>query len=170
MEIWFTIALQNPQQYTITETTMDKIAREQFQARLENEWQGLVTRFQRLPPSAQQAFLARQGYASLSGLLGHVIAWWQDSVIHIEQMRADPALPLPEYDVDAFNARAIEKFGACSESDILQTYAAQRRAMLELVNRLSDAEISQENINTRLYYEIIMHWTEHELGNSPDVS
>ena len=143
---------------------MDKVTRLQLQQRLQNDWQNLVARYQSLSPARQQAFLNKQGYASFGSLLGHIIAWWQDGALHIQEMRADPTLPLKDYDVDAFNARAVEKFSGCSEATMLQTYEAQRQAMLDLLNSLTDAELHQSNINTRLYYEIIMHWTEHELA------
>lgn len=143
---------------------MEKIAREKFQQRLQNEWQNYVGCYQRLDPAAQRAFVDKQGYASFGSLLGHIIAWWQDGALNIQKMRGDPAFPLADYDVDAFNARAVEKYHTTGEPAMLQAFEAQRQAMLALVNDLSEAEIGQENINTRLYYEILMHWTEHELS------
>ena len=143
---------------------MEIIAREKFQERLQNEWLSFVESYRRLDPAAQRAYLDQQGYSSFGCLLGHIIAWWQDGALNIQKMRADPAFALAEYDVDAFNARAVEKYRSTSEPAMLQAFEAQRQAMLSLVNGLSGAEISQENINTRLYYEILMHWKEHELS------
>ena len=143
---------------------MEKITREQFLDRLQHCWQPLVRRFQGLSAPEQNAFLAKQGYATLSALLAHIIAWWQDGAQVIAQLRADPSLTLREYDVDRFNARAVKKFSPLSEAALIQMYEQQRQVMVALVNSLSDAELDHRQINTRLYYEIIMHWNEHELS------
>jgi len=49
------------------------------------------------------------------------------------------------------------------EAEVVRTYEAQRQAMVALVNGLTADELDSERINTRLYYEIIMHWEEHTL-------
>ena len=139
------------------------ITREAFLERLDNDWRDLIERFEALSRQDQENYLARQGYARLADLLAHVIAWWQDGVVEIEKMRADPALPLKGYDVDVFNAEALKRFGDSSPEEVIQTYRSQQRVMVELVKGLSNAELAQQNINKRLYYEIIQHWTEHEL-------
>jgi hypothetical protein len=142
---------------------MDRISRETFQSRLRGDWQNYVERYNQLAPAEQQAFLKKQGYTRLGDLLGHVIAWWQDGAQMIAKMRTDPTYPLGDYDVDAFNAQAVERFRPCSDAEIIRLFLTQQQAMFSLVNSLSDEELAQENINTRLYYEIIMHWLEHEL-------
>ena len=142
---------------------MNKITRQQFLDRLQNNWRDYPGRFHRLSPQAQKEFLTKQGYANLSGLLGHVVAWWQAGVEVVQKMRSDPAFANPDYDVDLFNARAVEKFGSLDESEVAGVYEAQRQAMVDLLSGLSDAELESERINTRLYYEIIMHWEEHPL-------
>lgn len=142
---------------------MEIIAREKFIERLRKEWQALPTAYHRLDPAAQRAYLDQQGYATFGSLLGHIIAWWEDGALKIAAMRADPALPLDPVDVNAFNARAVERFRQYSEAEIVQKFEAQRRIMEALVNELSDAEITQENINTRLFYEVIGHWEEHKM-------
>lgn len=81
----------------------------------------------------------------------------------VEWMRSGPGFANPDYDVGLFNARAVEEFGALDESEVIRTYEARRQAMLDLVIELTGAEIACKWINTRLYYEIIMHWDEHPL-------
>ena len=142
---------------------MEKITREQFVDCLNRQWQALVGRFQRLSVQEQAAYLKQQGYATFGSLLGHIIAWWQDGAQVVEAMRADAAMALPDYNVDEFNARAVARFGLLDEAEVLNEYEAQRKMMLRLVNDLSDAELQRGNINKRLYYEIIMHWSEHML-------
>jgi len=142
---------------------MPKISRAQFVERLQNNWAGYITQFNRLSPQQQKLFLNQQGYARLADLLAHITAWWTDGAASIERMRSDPLLPNPDYDVDAFNASAVQKAAGLSESAVIQAYQAQLHVMLALLDSLSDAQLEAENINTRLYYEIIMHWSEHEI-------
>jgi hypothetical protein len=142
---------------------MDKRTRGEFLDRLDNSWQNLVERFDALSPDEQAAYLEQQGYARLADLLAHVVAWWRDGTKEIGLMRANPDRPLRGYDVDVFNAQAVERFSGVSPEEMVQDFKTQRRAMVDLVNGLSDEELDQMNINTRLYYEIIQHWAEHEL-------
>jgi hypothetical protein len=142
---------------------MPNFTRDQFQSRLQNDWLAYLNRFDHLSPDGRQAFLEKQGYARIGSLLGHIIAWWQDGAQAIQTMRANPAFPLGDYDVDTFNARAVETFSQYDDAEVRQMYLAQAQAMLDLVGALTDAEINQDNINTRLYYEILSHWNEHAL-------
>ena len=143
---------------------MLEFTRQQFLDRLQNNWQNYASRFYDLSPADQKAFLEKQGYANLAGLLGHVIAWWQSGVEAVQAARSDPTYVSPNYDVDLFNARAVERFGGLDEAEVVRTYETQRQAMFNLVNNLSDADLKNDRINKRLYYEIIMHWDEHPLA------
>lgn len=142
---------------------MPKISRAQFVDILQNKWANYIDQFNQLSPQQQKLFLNQQGYARLADLLAHITAWWADAAANIERMRADPLLPNPDYDIDAFNAGAVQKAAGLSESAVIKAYQAQLLAMLALLDSLSDAQLDAENINTRLYYEIIMHWSEHEI-------
>lgn len=142
---------------------MGKISKEQFLERLQADWRNYPARFARLAPPEQAVFLEKQGYASFAALLSHVIAWWQDGEQTLQKMRRDPDMPLGEYDVDAFNAAAVQRLAGFSAGEVLQRFEAQRQAMADLVRALPEAELEQENVNTRLNYEIMMHWTEHAL-------
>jgi hypothetical protein len=141
---------------------MNTISRNEFITSLEKDWKCFVERYTTLPPKKRQAYLTRQGYPDLGALLAHILAWWMDGQQVVEEMRGNPALSLANYDVNTFNARAVEKFQDVDEQTMIQMFEAQRAAMLDLVSRLEERELKQENINTRLYYEIIMHWKEHE--------
>jgi hypothetical protein len=142
---------------------MAKITRQQLLDRLHNNWQNYTGRFYLLSPQAQKAFLVKQGYANLAGLLGHMIAWWQDATVMVQSIRNNPDFTIQHYNVDAFNARAVEKFGSLDEGEVVGIYEAQRQVMVDLVNGLTDAELESQEINARLYNEIIGHWDEHPL-------
>jgi hypothetical protein len=142
---------------------MTQITREQFINLLKTGWGSYLKQFQSLSVEEQNAFLVRQGYAGLAELLAHVVAWWQDGSGKIAEMRADPAVKNPDYDVDSFNAQALRRFAGTSGAQMEELYETQRLAMLDLVESLSPAELADERINTRLYYEIVAHLQEHAL-------
>ena len=143
---------------------MEKKSRAEFMDRLDNFWQNYIERFHALSLDDQAAYLKQQGYARLADLLAHVVAWWQDGEKEISLMRSDPKHPLRGYEVDEFNAQAVERVSGVSSEAMLEVFRTQQRAMVDLVNSLSEDELNQHNINMRLYYEIIQHWAEHELN------
>ena len=114
---------------------MDKRTRGEFLSRLDNSWQNLIERFNALSGDEQAAYLARQGYARLADLLAHVAAWWQDGMKEIGLMRADPGHPLRGYEVDEFNAQAVERASGVSTKAMVQAFETQRQAMVDLVNQ-----------------------------------
>lgn len=139
------------------------IDRIEFVRLLTDFWGTYSERFHRLSPPDQDAFLRQQGYANLAGLLAHVVAWWQDGSSVVARMRLDPDVLNPDYDVDAFNAAAVQRSALSSELEMAAVYEQQRLAMIALIAGLSDAELADERINTRLYYEIVQHAKEHAL-------
>jgi hypothetical protein len=56
---------------------MDTITRQSVITLLNEDWAEYVARFQKLPSSAQAAFLEKQGYKRLADLLAHIAAWWK---------------------------------------------------------------------------------------------
>lgn len=142
---------------------MTLISREQFLELLTQFWGCYIQRFQHLLPEEQAVFLKQQGYASLADLLAHVVAWWQDGQAVVMKMRADSALRNPDYDVNAFNAQAVARFAGMDTNKMIALYEEECKRITELVESLSDAELADERINTRLYYEIVSHSQEHAL-------
>jgi hypothetical protein len=141
-----------------------ELTREQITSALRDGWGNYVERFERLSPEAQAAFLARQGYARLADLLGHVVAWWDEGLPAVAAMLDDPTFSSPDYDVDAFNARAVERFRGLDEPAVIRTFEAARQAWLALVARLPDDALRNERIAGRLHIEIIGHLAEHAIS------
>jgi len=139
--------------------------REQFLQLLDHDWALFLQRARQLSPDDLRAYLQQQGYNNLTGLLGHIVAWWQDGSQLVQRMRQDPSLLNPDYDVDAFNAQAVARFAAMSEAQMIELYEQQRQSMLTLIRGLSDSEVNDERINTRLYYEIVYHLVEHPIAS-----
>ncbi len=142
---------------------MTSLTRGQVLATLQGEWGTYVKRFQALAPQAQAAFLERQGYARLADLLAHVIAWWEMGLQALTAMEADPNFHEQDYDVNAFNARAVQRFSGLEEAAVIQAFEAQRAAMSDLVARLPEAAFQKKPVVDRLHIEFIGHLHEHAL-------
>ncbi len=141
-----------------------ELTREQIVGALQDGWGTYVERFERLSPEAQAAFLARQGYARLADLLGHVVAWWEEGLQAVPALLDNPESSSPDYDVDAFNARAVERFRGMDEPAVIHIFEGARRAWLDLVPRLPDGALRNERIAGRLHIEIIGHLAEHAIS------
>ena len=142
---------------------MTGLTRGQIISALRDGWGTYVERFERLSPEAQAAFLARQGYARLADLLGHVVAWWEEGQRATLALLDDPNFSSPDYDVDAFNARAVERFHGLDEPAVVHAFEAARRAWLDVVARLPDDVLQNKKIADRLHIEIIGHLGEHDI-------
>lgn len=140
---------------------MKDITREMILHQLNEGWGDYVAGFRRLPPDGQKQFLQRQGYATLCGLLGHVIAWWELGKYTIEQILIEADFKSTDVDVDQFNAEAVERFSDCDEAEIVEEFEKMRRLMLNFVERLPDSAFAIKRINERLYVEVIDHFEEH---------
>jgi hypothetical protein len=142
---------------------MTELTREEIISALQDGWGTYVERFEHLSSEAQAACLARQGYARLADLLGHVIAWWEEGLQAIPALLDDPHFSSPDYDVDAFNARAVERFHGMDEPAVLHAFEAARQAWLALVVRLPDDALQNQKIAQRLHIELIGHLAEHAI-------
>ncbi len=142
---------------------MTELIREQLIDTLQNGWGTYVERFRRLAPQAQADFLRQQGYARLADLLGHVIAWWQDGMPSVEKMLADPGFRSPDYDVDAFNTRAVARVRDLDEPAVVRSFDSTRQEFVALVNRLPTEAFQSKSIADRLHIEVIGHLGEHQL-------
>lgn len=142
----------------------DLISRKEVIDCITNNWGSFVRQFQQLTPDAQAAYLQQQGYAHFGDLLAHVVAWWQAGVDTIQQLIADPDMPSPKYDVDAFNAEAVRGAAGRTEGELIQQFEAQRETMLALVHSLSEDSFQGKRINKRLRIEVCGHFEEHAIS------
>ena len=142
---------------------MTELTRGQIISALQDGWGTYVERFGRLAPEARAAFLARQGYTRLADLLAHVVAWWEEGLQAIPALLDDPGFDAPDYDVDAFNAQAVERFRAMDEPAVVQAFEAARQAWLALLAPLPDDALRDKKIADRLHIEVIGHLAEHDI-------
>jgi len=140
-----------------------ELTREQALDILQNDWAVYVERFQCLSPAAQVEFLTRQGYGSLTDLLAHILAWWEEGQRVIISLRDDPSFVPPDYDVDTFNAQAVERFHQWAEPDIIKSFDQARAGWLNFIENLPTNTFQNQQIVYRLYLELVYHMQEHLL-------
>lgn len=138
--------------------------RDQLIAGLQDNWGELVARFHRLPPSAQGAWLAQQGYARLADLLAHVIAWWEEAMPIVSRLAAGEAVEHKDYDETGFNAEAVARFAAADEAQVVAAFEADRQRWIALIDGLPDGALADGRIAERLRVELVRHYQEHTLA------
>ncbi len=137
-----------------------KLSRAELLAANEQGWGSLVRTFRDMSAAEQERYLREQGYDRLQDLLAHVIAWHEETRERIErELRGDDA-PWNE-DVDAFNARAVERFGSLPEAVVAAAFERACSELGELVLQLPDPALADDRINEWLYVGIVEHYDEH---------
>ena len=142
---------------------MERITRQDVLAVLTKEWGNYVSKFQGLSPEAQAAFLKKQGYQRLADLLSHIVAWWEVGLQAIENFRTDPDYKYPETNMDAFNARAVEKVRNLTDYDVIQAFEKMRRKFVDCVTNLSEDDFQNEKIVNQIKMELINHLEDHRI-------
>jgi hypothetical protein len=142
---------------------IEHIEREQVIEVLRTGWGEYVTRFELLSSAEQQSLLDAQGYERLADLLAHVLAWWEEGTEAITHLLNDPDHSGIIYDVDAFNAGAVERLYGLDESAVIRFFDRMRASLMVFVASLPDAAFDNPKIAERLYVEIIGHLAEHAL-------
>lgn len=140
---------------------MKQVTRENVLEALQQEWGTYIDRFHTLTAGEQQLFLDKQGYKNLTDLLAHVIVWWQDAMPNIIRYLEDPDAAPADYDIDAFNARAVERFQGAGEADVVHLFENTRDELIGLVESIPEWAFSDKNAARRLYAETIGHYLEH---------
>jgi hypothetical protein len=140
---------------------MSTLSRQDYIDALQNGWGSYVSHFRRLSSIQQEAFLKKQGYASLRDLLAHVIAWWQLGLTNLPQMINDPSCENPDIDDDDFNAKAVARFQPVDEAEVIRIFDQLRTDYASFITRLSDTTLNDPRISGRLYMELIGHLAEH---------
>jgi len=143
---------------------MAEITRKQALDVIRNEWATYVKGFQIFSPAVQAKFLSRQGYGSLSALLAHILAWWEDGQRVIISLQDDPGFAPPDYDMDAFNAQAVARFQSWSEPSILDAFEQERASWVSFIENLPASTFQNQHIAHRLYMELVFHLEEHALS------
>ncbi len=139
------------------------VSRQQVIHCLCEEWGKYRTRFESLPPAEQAAFLQGQGYATFHDLLAHICAWWEEGLKVIHSILENEEQPRREYDIDTFNANAIEHFRPWSQEDLFFHFENLRQTLLALVSELPEDAFSHRRIASWLNAVVLEHAAEHKI-------
>ena len=142
---------------------MPAVTRGELLEALEREWGTYVERYSRLSGEEKKRFLKKQGYTRFADILAHFIAWWEEGLRALERMSGDPAYQSPDYSVDEFNERAIERFSAKNEEAVIRTYENLRRELVRYVTGLPEDAFRKQQFYDRLHVEILGHLEEHKI-------
>jgi len=128
-----------------------------------DEWGRYSTAFDHLPAGDQSNFLGEQGYDSVRDLLTHVAAWWEEARGIIEDTVRNGDRGGRSYDLDAFNAAALKRFGTMSEPAFMTWYEAERQHMISLVGNLTPQQFKVKRVQSWLDAVLLEHLKEHGL-------
>ena len=131
---------------------------------LESGWGSYVEKIQQLTPQEQQKFIAQQGYKRLADLLGHVIAWWEVGFPAVKHLLEDPQWQSPNYEVDQFNAAAVQRFADWDDARVIELFERRRREWIELVGQIPESAWQIPGLRERIEIEIIGHFKEHQIA------
>jgi hypothetical protein len=128
---------------------------------LEYEWGEYVETFNSLPPERQAKFLSKQGFARFRDIVAHIIGWWEEGLMVIENTLNDPAYQWQERDTDRFNTELVEKYSAWSEMDLFAEFENVRRRSLGFIKKLSDDDNKNPVITEWITADFIKHLDDH---------
>jgi hypothetical protein len=142
---------------------MTDLTRQDVLNTLQGDWGTYVQRYRRLSPGAQSAFLVKQGYARFADLLSHIIAWWDVGYHSIEKYITDPGFGPVEYDVDAFNARAVAKTAGLDEDTVIESFDKMRGFLIDFVEKLPETAFENEKVVNQFNMELVGHYRDHNI-------
>ena len=128
------------------------------------DWKTYPERFNQLTPDRQAAFLKSQGYESFHDLLAHILAWWEEADKIVTSILDNMELPRKEYDINAFNAAALEHFQSWQEADMLIHFENVRQSLLTLVVEIPENGLVNPRINGWLKACVVEHFNEHDIS------
>ena len=130
---------------------------------LNTTWAQYPQRLRELPDDAQVRFAQQQGYARPQDLLAHLGAWMEETSRVMPYLRRDEKPPRTYRNDAEFNAHAVQRFADRSRAEVETWYEAQRSALKQLVEQLSDEDFSQPRVYRWLNGTIVGHYEEHPL-------
>jgi hypothetical protein len=136
---------------------------QQVMDNLRKDWKNYPDRFSRLDPGQQAAFLKEQGYESFHDLLAHILAWWEEAIKIINSVLDLKEIPGKEYDIDAFNAAALDRFRTWKDADVLIHFENVRKGLVSMVVDLPESGFQNRRINSWLDACLVEHFLTHDI-------
>ncbi len=141
---------------------MDPVSKSAAMKSLENDWAKFTAKYEALTPEAKEKFLKRQGFTSLSALLAHIGAWWEEAISNIRAVVDNPDVKLKTYDVDRFNIEAVRAAAGKTEPEIIREFEQTRRRLLRAVSDVDGALVPNREMQIQFYWMITNHYEEHK--------
>ena len=132
---------------------------------LDTTWQMYPIRMAQLSDDEQARFSQQQGYGCSQDLLAHLGAWMEETLRVMPYLRRDEKPPRDYSGDDDFNARAVQRFEDRSRAEVEAWYEQQRAALKQLLEQLSEEDVSQPRVSRWLIGTIVDHYDEHGLPN-----
>ena len=103
------------------------------------------------------------GSWSVKDLVGHVATWDDEASGALSRYLDDgDATALTTWpDVDDFNAREAERKRDTELSDLLRELKKSHRRLLEVLDRLSDADVGRGDVSGRIRSDTYYHYADH---------
>lgn len=130
---------------------------------LENDWMTYIPDFQRLEPEKQKEFISKQGFQNFHDLLAHIVGWWQEGARIINGILDNPSFTWQDPEVDSFNVELTRMYATWSDDDLFRHYETVRLALIDLVRRLPEDALLNEDIEGWLADDVVRHYDEHPI-------
>ena len=131
---------------------------------LEEGWGRYIEHFKALTPQDQTTFVHKEGFETFHDLLAHIIGWWEEGLWVITGILEDPNFTWEKRDTDTFNQELIEKYRSWNNEDLFLHYENVREAILNLVAELPEDALSNNDIKSWLYEDVIAHLEDHRIS------
>jgi len=129
---------------------------------LNGPWATYLDDFSNLPETRKKEFLSKQGFTRFRDVVAHVAAWFDETYVAVKGYTADPAYKHPDFDVDAYNADAVARYGVMKEEEMWAAFESSRLRLVELTSELSDDALDNPGIQEWLGGDVVEHYSEHE--------
>lgn len=142
---------------------MQKVSRDAVIKSLECEWDQYIDQLVSFSPAEKEKFLKKQGFDIMVDFMVHIVGWWQECMRIIGAVQRQPMYQPANVDVDEYNKKVIEENRDKSEEEIIWLFKNARSAIREMIEKLPDAAIENETINTYMFWCITNHVEEHKI-------
>jgi hypothetical protein len=142
---------------------MEPLSKKQVLDNLAVDWKRWIEKIMQLVHAERSLFLQKQGYGSLTALLMHIVAWWEEAENNIRALDVDPNFQPPQYDVDQFNADVISKSTEMTEAEAIHRFEVVRHRLHAFIASREVVILAQDTVQKELFWNITNHFKDHEI-------
>lgn len=144
-----------------------RLTRDELLAALDAGWGRFLPTLARLPDEEQTRYARAQGYARAQDLLAHVSAWAEETLAVANAIRQGGMIG--EYDVDAFNAQAVERCRSWTRERVEAEFESAHAALAALIAELPAKALDDPNLHGWLVSTVVDHYEEHQPPDAPSL-